>query len=111
MTLPYHGKRKGDVSTLGAYVGYDADKNADSFQQAASDVSTVLTWLQAQPGVDKNKVAVAGFSLGAIITHLAMGQDERISAGVAIVGSGDLPDLYKRSALIALVPIDTSPAG
>ena len=109
LTLPYHGKRKGDVSTLGAYVGYDADKNADSFQQAASDVSTVLTWLQTQPGVDKNKIGVAGFSLGAIITHLAMGQDERISAGVAIVGSGDLADLYERSALSRLYRLTHRP--
>ena len=100
VTLPYHGKRKGGgTTTLGAFVGFDPEKNARAFQQSASDVSAVIDYLESDPRINKRRIAIAGFSLGAIITHLVQGQDERISAGVAIVGSGDLPDLYHNSLL------------
>ena len=103
LTLPYHGGRKlPGLPPAGAFVGYDVTRNAHAFRQGASDVSTVVTWLQNAPGVDKNRVAVVGLSLGAIVCHLAMGQDERIGAGVAIVGSGDLTDLYRHSTLAQL---------
>ena len=100
ITLPYHGIRKlPGLAPAGAFVGYDVERNARAFAQSASDVSEVVTWLQKQPGVDKSKIGVAGLSLGAIVTHLAMGKDGRINGGVAIVGGGDLPDLYRRSTL------------
>jgi poly(3-hydroxybutyrate) depolymerase len=98
MTLPFHmerlprGQKRG-----GAFVDKDLDVVAKAFEQSASDVRTVTDWLSAREGVDETRIGIAGISLGAIITHLAMGQDARLTAGVAILGGGNLPDIYTSS--------------
>jgi hypothetical protein len=40
-----------------------------------------------------------GISIGAIVTHLAMGQDARLKAGVAALGGGDLAETYRSNPL------------
>ncbi len=101
MTLPFHGRRwprnenQGTPSPNLYFTSGDPERNARSFEQAASDVSTVATWLLTQPGVDAARLGVGGISLGAIVTHIAMGMDERLGVGVAMLGGGDLADLYK----------------
>ncbi len=103
MNLPFHGNRKKKgLTPAEAFVGYDVDRNSKAFAQGASDVSTVITYLQTARNVDKTRISVAGLSLGAIVAHLAMGQDDRINGGVAILGAGDLPDLYRRSFVARL---------
>jgi hypothetical protein len=64
-----------------------------------ADVRAVTDWLAARPDVDPQKLGILGASLGAIITHLAMGQDNRLRAGVAFVGGGDLQKIRKRNWL------------
>ena len=78
----------------GAFVDKDLEVVAQAFEQSASDVRSVTDWLSARNGVDETRIGIAGISLGAIITHLAMGQDARLTAGVAILGGGNLPDIY-----------------
>ncbi|HLV79303.1 MAG TPA: hypothetical protein VKT32_03445, partial [Chthonomonadaceae bacterium] len=56
--------------------------------------------LQRQPSVDPNRIGMVGVSLGAIVGHLAMGLDLRLTAGVAILGGGDIEALYHRSLLV-----------
>ena len=102
MQLPYHYNRAVGQAPAKFYVSNDAKILARSFDQAASDVSTLATWLQAQPEVDPDKLGVAGISLGAIVTHLAMGRDPRLNAGVAIVGGGDLKEISQLSVLAKL---------
>lgn len=100
VTLPYHMKRlpRGDLP-IRHFVASDARVAVQAFNQSAADVSSVITYLQARPDVDGSKIGVVGASLGAIVTHLAMGRDARISAGVAIFGGGDLPGIYRSSIL------------
>ncbi len=101
MTLPYHMQRTvGKAQPMQFFVSRDAGASAAAFEQGISDVSTVVTWLSAQPTVDVRRLGVVGVSIGAIIAHVAMGRDARLSAGVALLGGGDLPDIY-----------ETSPAG
>ena len=102
MQLPYHYDRAIGKAPAQIYVSSDTKVAAQAFNQAASDVSTVATWLQAQPEVDPNKLGVAGVSLGAIITHLAMGRDPRLNAGVALVGGGDLKEISQLGPLARL---------
>ena len=102
MQLPYHYNRAIGRAPAQIYVSDDTKVAAQAFDQAASDVSTLATWLQAQPEVDPNKLGVAGVSLGAIITHLAMGRDERLNAGVALVGGGDLKEISQLGPLARL---------
>jgi dienelactone hydrolase len=100
ITLPYHMTRKPPGDRGGArFVSPEALEMAQASRQAAADVSATVTWLQSQPDVDLRRVGVVGISLGAFIAHLAMGLDERLSAGVAFLGGGDLPALRRRSLL------------
>ena len=100
--LPYHYQRAVGIAPVKIYVSSDTKLAAQAFNQAASDVSTIADWLQTQPEVDPNKLGIAGVSLGAIITHLAMGRDARLNAGVAIVGGGDLKEISQLSTLARL---------
>lgn len=101
LTLPYHLRRlpPHDVP-MAHFVSADLRRVYQAFNQSASDVSTVVTWLQRQPSVDPNRIGMVGVSLGAIVGHLAMGLDSRLTAGVAVLGGGDMEDLYRRSLLV-----------
>lgn len=99
MTLPFHGARSVGDAPVNHFVNAPIDTVVRTWNQASSDVSTVVTWLQAQPGVDRTRIAGAGISLGAIVLHLAMGRDARIGAGVTFLGGGDLPFIFEHSLL------------
>ncbi len=102
MQLPYHYDRAVGKAPVKFYVSSDAKVLTASFNQAASDCSTIADWLQTQPEVDPDKLGIAGISLGAIVTHLAMGRDARLNNGVAIVGGGDLKEIAQLSTLAKL---------
>jgi dienelactone hydrolase len=100
MTLPFHMRRlPRHDNALRHFASMNVDRAAQAFCQSVSDVRTVVDWLCAQPGVDARRIGIIGVSLGAIIAHRAMGEDARLTAGVAILGGGNLPDLYRRSLL------------
>lgn len=102
MTLPFHGKRAVGVAPANFYINSDVDLVVKTWNQAASDVSTTVTWLEAQPNIDRTRIAGAGVSLGALVLHLSMGRDARLGAGVAFLGGGDLPLIFRRSLLTKL---------
>lgn len=98
LCLPYHGQRRISATLPSFYfAGSSIATTVQAFRQSASDVSTVTTWLAAQRGIDPLRLGVVGVSLGAIIAHLAMGQDPRLRAGVAVEGGGDLADMNRHS--------------
>ncbi len=102
MQLPYHYDRAVGRAPVKFYVSDDPKILASAFNQAASDCSTIANWLQTQPEVNPDKLGIAGVSLGAIVTHLAMGRDERLNNGVALVGGGDLKEIAQLSTLAKL---------
>ena len=102
MQLPYHYERAVGKAPAKFYVSDDPKVLAGAFDQAASDCSTLADWLQTQPEVDADKLGIAGVSLGAIVTHLAMGRDARLNNGVAIVGGGDIREIAQLSFLAKL---------
>ncbi len=104
MTLPYHIERQ--VPHISPYDRFDSNTISDikqSFSQSVADVRAVTDWLTARPEVDPQKLGILGASLGAIITHLAMGQDNRLRAGVAFEGGGDLQKIRQRNFLGSLL--------
>ncbi len=118
MDLPYHGYRqRRNVAPAAPYLEGSVASSVQALGQAASDVHTVTSWLSVQPGVDPHRLGIVGISLGAIVAHLAMGEDDRLTAGVAVVGGGDLPDLSRTSALVRLLrrlysqPLDPATLG
>lgn len=103
MELPFHLSRfvPGE-RIIRRFAGSDIDADVAAFQQSVSDAQTVVSWLGRQPGVDPSHIGVVGFSIGAVIAHSLMGQDARLTAGVAFLGGGDLPDLYRHSLPVKL---------
>jgi dienelactone hydrolase len=96
MTLPYHRERRHPgKSPGGPYVNDDPRRQRQALEQAVADVATIVSWLREQPAVDPDRIGITGISLGALITHLAMGQDSRLVAGVAMLGGGNLPCVQK----------------
>jgi hypothetical protein len=57
-------------------------------------------WLTEQPEIDGKRLGIVGISLGAIIADLALAVDDRFSAGVSIVGGGDVAAVYWRSPIL-----------
>jgi len=118
MDLPYHGYRKRpNVAPAAPYLEGSVRSSVQALGQAASDVRTVTDWLAAQPGINPRRLGVVGISLGAIVAHLAMGRDDRLTAGVAVLGGGDLADLSRTSVLVRLLrrlysqPLDPATLG
>jgi len=104
MILPWHMERRPPgVKPLGAYLSLDPEIAVRSLEQALADVRVVVDWLEANPAVDSRRLGVVGVSLGAVLAHTAMGRDERLSAGVAILGGASLEDIARRSLLYRLV--------
>ncbi len=102
--LPYHGQRHlRGVAPAAPYLEGSVAASVQALGQGASDVRTVAAWLATQPGIDPHRLGVVGISLGAIVAHLAMGEDTRLTAGVAVLGGGNLPDLSQKSLLVRLL--------
>lgn len=98
MSLPYHLQRSvRGIHPVDRFAAAQVGPVVQAFEQSTSDVSTLVTWLSQQPSVDARRIGAVGVSLGAIVTHLLMGRDERIRAGVAFLGGGDLADINRRS--------------
>ena len=100
LTLPYHGRRQPPNDGPNRHFVANADASggaervAQAFEQSASDVDTVVTWLTQQAEIDANRIGAAGVSLGAFVLHLAMGRDARIRAGVAALGAGNIAEIF-----------------
>jgi len=98
MILPYHTKRGvPGIQPFQRFVSENAQEVEQAVTQSVSDVRTVTDWLVQHPEVDPQRLGIVGVSLGANITHIAMGQDARLRAGVAFLGGGNLPEINRTS--------------
>ncbi len=58
-----------------------------------ADARAALDWLSEQPGIDADRFAVVGLSLGGAVTAFVAAQDERVQAAV-FWNAVALPDLH-----------------
>jgi pimeloyl-ACP methyl ester carboxylesterase len=63
-------------------------------------VSPVLDWLLGRPGVDPDRVVLAGWSLGGFLAPRAAASEQRLAALIADPGQWDL-----RDAMVARLPL------
>jgi len=73
------------------------------------DARAALAWLRRQPGVDPDRVAVLGLSLGGAVAASVAGEDHRVAALLLWSAAAVLEDIFRRwSAQLTSIP---SPLG
>jgi hypothetical protein len=65
------------------------DEWFEGYQISVTDVRQLIDWASLRPEIDQKKIAVLGISLGGFVSEIAMGVDQRIKAGIFIVGGGN----------------------
>lgn len=68
-----------------------------SMPRFAEDVGAAVAWLRAQPGVDPDRIALVGHSVGAGASLLAAARDPRIAAVVSIASMAHPREMIGRS--------------
>lgn len=100
LVLPYHSSRKpGNLSSGKYFISDNFQKVRKTFRQTIVDIRCLIDWLEKRDEIDGKRIGIMGISLGAIIANLAMGVDDRIKAGVSVLGGGNYPKLIRRSFL------------
>jgi predicted esterase len=85
--LPMHGQR---ISTPGEFSLRNPLVLVDAWRSALREASLAITYLTELGGIDKTRVAVGGYSLGAYLAITLAAIEPRIEA-VALTACGDLP--------------------
>lgn len=100
MTLPYHMQRTPSGYLSGELmIVPDAGKLRATMQQAVLDTSRLIDWLETQPQVANDRIGIVGISLGAIVGALVLAVEERVQAGVLVLGGANLAHVLWRSPL------------
>lgn len=103
-----HGERAGEINVLSlkgpeTLVDWSKLKLAQSeraFRQelqrivdvhrtTLADVRRVLRWAEERPEVDRERIGIVGFSMGAVVGSLVMGVDDAVWRGALVMGGGD----------------------
>jgi esterase/lipase len=91
--LPFHASRlPGEMRPRLAHL--TPDEWFTGYQMAVTDICQIVDWAMERGYC---KIAVAGLSLGAIVSSITMGIDKRITAGVLIVHGGNSGKLLQLS--------------
>jgi pimeloyl-ACP methyl ester carboxylesterase len=91
--LPYYGERRPTdhqgVSSK-RFLSMDIERSVSAMRQGVCDVRRAVSWLKSRPDVDGTRLAVAGISLGGIVSSVAAAVDPAIQRGVFLLAGGDL---------------------
>jgi cephalosporin-C deacetylase-like acetyl esterase len=93
MKLPYYGERR-PPDRQGAsskrFLSGDAERSMSAMRQGVCDVRRAVSWLKSRPDIDGTRLAVAGISLGGIVSSAAVAVDPAVQRGVFLLAGGDL---------------------
>ncbi|MFQ5524871.1 MAG: hypothetical protein ACE5GX_01285 [Thermoanaerobaculia bacterium] len=68
--------------------------SVEAMLNSIQDARRLLTWAVERPEVDPSRIAIAGFSSGAIVAAITMGVDRRIGTGVFVMGGADPHEIF-----------------
>lgn len=90
MEMPYYGERRpGREKFLSA----DVERTVTAMRQGICDVRRSVTWLQDRPEVDRERIGVAGISLGGIVSSVAASVDPQIRQAALLLAGGGLSEI------------------
>ena len=73
-----------------------ANDSVERYRAAVNDTRRLIDWLGTREEVDPERIAVVGFSMGAMAAATLMGIDSRIAAGVFMTGGADFAEIMAR---------------
>jgi poly(3-hydroxybutyrate) depolymerase len=90
--LPTHSHR-----LLGAEKGEALPKHPSDwleiYRSSVMEIRRIVDWATDRQEIDQERISVAGFSMGGIISSIAMAVDTRIYGGIFIVIGGNMAEL------------------
>jgi uncharacterized protein len=90
LDLPMHGERAGDHAPRDA-MSADPLQLLATWRVAIEEARTALEFLASHQGIDSQRLALVGYSLGSFLANIVAGELATIRA-VVLAASGDLPD-------------------
>ena len=93
--MPYYGERRPRGKGV-RMVSEDIDSTVSNIKQAVLDVRRAAAVLSAQDEVEKEKIGIAGISLGGIVAAFASGVEPRIKRSVFILAGGDIANVLRQ---------------
>jgi dienelactone hydrolase len=69
------------------------DQLIGRFVSTVIDIRRVVDWAETQTDVDPQRIALIGFSMGALVASVAMANEPRLAAGILVMGGADPQDI------------------
>ena len=58
------------------------------------DLRRIIDWAEQQPEIDAQRVALIGFSMGAVVSSIAVANEPRFSNSVMVMGGGNPSEIF-----------------
>ncbi len=97
--LIFHNLRATD-SLKAKYPRLTSEEWFESYQTSVTDIRQVIDWAQGRPEIDSEKISLLGISLGSFVSTIAIALDDRIKAGVLILGGGNSEKITRHSLIL-----------
>jgi hypothetical protein len=75
-----------------------ATDSAERYRTAVIDMRRLLDWAEGQHDIDASRIAMVGFSMSALVAATLLGNDDRVSAAVLMMGAANLADVFAMCA-------------
>ena len=82
----------GDVASEAEFFA-EVDQMVDRFVTTVIDIRRVIDWAAARPEIDPRRIALVGFSMGAVLASVVIAHEPRLAAGVLVMGGADLHEI------------------
>jgi dienelactone hydrolase len=66
---------------------------SDRFVATVIDLRRVVDWAQSRPDLEPQRIALIGFSVGALVASVTIANEPRLAAGVVAMGGADLHEI------------------
>ena len=75
----------GDITEESVFLE-EIDRSVERFRAAAVDTRRLIDWAETRPEIDRNRIAIIGFSMSAMVAANVAGNDSRVHTAVYVVG-------------------------
>lgn len=79
--------------TPGAFLSL-MDEMAHRIANMVIDIRRIVDWAETQPDIDRDRIGIVGFSLGAMVASVAVSNEPRLNAGILVMGSTSPHDSF-----------------